>query len=292
MDALIRDIASAVSRATGATFTAQQQNEASGGCINHALFLTGDTRRYFVKTNRASRIAMFEAEAEGLDEILQTNTLRAPRPICHGTSGNTAFLVLESLEFGGTGDAAEMGHRLAALHRHCADRFGWKRNNTIGSTPQDNTWANDWVDFWRDCRLGAQLKLAQENGLSPSLQKLGEPLLEVLPAFFSSYAPAPSLLHGDLWGGNAAFLRTGEPVVFDPAVYYGDRETDLAMTELFGGFPSRFYAAYRETWPLDAGYTARKSLYNLYHLLNHANLFGGTYLHQSEAAMRKLLAAL
>jgi fructosamine-3-kinase len=144
----------------------------------------------------------------------------------------------------------------------------------------------------RDQRLGFQLRLAAQNSLGTKLQRLGELLLANLEGFFPGYRPPASLLHGDLWGGNAAFAISGEPVVFDPAVYYGDREADLAMTELFGGFDSRFYAAYREAWPLDPGYGTRKTLYNLYHILNHANLFGGGYVSQTENMLQRLLAEL
>jgi len=184
-----------------------------------------------------------------------------------------------------------LGRQLAALHRVTHTRFGWHRDNTIGSTPQINTQKNDWVTFYREQRLRYQLELAAENGYGGSLQRRGEQLLERLPAFFISYRPRPSLLHGDLWGGNHAALTDGTPVIFDPAVYYGDREADLAMTELFGGFGSGFYSAYRAAWPLDPGYRVRKDLYNLYHVLNHLNLFGGGYRGQAEQMVDRLLAA-
>ena len=136
------------------------------------------------------------------------------------------------------------------------------------------------------------MRLAGENGYGAQLQRPGERLLDALPAFFAGYLPQPSLLHGDLWGGNHAFLADGAPAIFDPAAYFGDREADLAMTELFGGYPADFYAAYRAAWPLDAGYAARRNLYNLYHILNHANLFGGGYAQQAEEMMQRLLAEL
>jgi len=137
--------------------------------------------------------------------------------------------------------------------------------------------------------LGFQLQLATEKGYGGQLQSLGEKLLDALPAFFAGYAPQPSLLHGDLWKGNRAFTADGVPTIFDPAIYFGDRECDVAMTELFGGYPASFYAAYHAEWPLDAGYARRRDLYNLYHILNHTNLFGGGYVRQAEQVMQKLL---
>ena len=175
------------------------------------------------------------------------------------------------------------------MHRTTRAEFGWVRDNTIGATPQPNTPDPDWVRFWARQRLGFQLALAARNGHGGALQRLGETLLGRLPDLLD-HAPAPSLLHGDLWGGNLGYMRDGEPVIYDPAVYYGDREADLAMTELFGGFGGDFYAAYREAWPLDPGYASRRDLYNLYHVLNHLNLFGGGYLGQALNLLGRLLA--
>ncbi|MGQ9685924.1 MAG: fructosamine kinase family protein [Thiobacillaceae bacterium] len=285
-------IAAAIERATGKPFTPRADRAAGGGCINTARILEGsDGRRYFVKTNRASRLAMFEAEAAGLEAIRATGTVRVPTPICSGSSGDEAWLVLEYLDMGGRGSAADLGRRLAALHRQTWDRYGWHRDNTIGSTPQINTPCADWIEFYRVHRLGHQYALAVRHGAPHRLLKRGEQLLAGLEGFFVGHRPAPSLLHGDLWGGNFAYCQ-GEPVLFDPAVYFGDREADLAMTELFGGFPGDFYAAYREAWPMDAGYRVRKDLYNLYHVLNHFNLFGGGYLPQAEHMTERLLAEL
>ncbi|OOY41228.1 hypothetical protein BOV91_12580, partial [Solemya velum gill symbiont] len=164
------------------------------------------------------------------------------------------------------------------MHRKTADAFGWNLDNTIGSTPQLNDWNKSWINFWREQRLGYQLQLAGHQG---SLQRQGEKLLESFHLLID-HAPQPSLLHGDLWGGNIGYDDSGNPVIFDPALYFGDREADIAMTELFGGFGREFYAAYNAAWPLDAGYPIRKKLYNLYHILNHLNLFGSGYLGQAE----------
>jgi fructosamine-3-kinase len=163
-------------------------------------------------------------------------------------------------------------------------------DNTIGSTPQKNTPRQDWVAFWREQRLGYQLQLAARQGHGGALQRQGEQLLEYLPDFFTDHRPQASLLHGDLWSGNYSIDSQGQPVIFDPAVYFGDREADLAMTELFGGFGAEFYAAYNSSWPLEPGYAVRKTLYNLYHILNHLNLFGGGYLSQAQRMIQHLLA--
>jgi len=285
-------IAGEIAAASGAPFSIAARRSAGGGCINQAHILEGGGRRYFVKSNRAERLPMFEAEADGLRELARCGAIRVPQPVCCGAAAGSAFLALEYIEFGagGRGGAARLGARLAALHRTGAAQFGWRRDNTIGATPQINTWNDAWVDFWHERRLGFQLRLAAEHGAGNRLQREGEKLLERLPRFFADYRPLPALLHGDLWGGNAAFDAAGNPVIFDPAVYYGDREADLAMTELFGGFGADFYAAYRDSFPLDPGYATRKTLYNLYHVLNHYNLFGGGYLGQAERMMGVLLA--
>ncbi|HCU52875.1 MAG TPA: hypothetical protein DIC36_00855 [Gammaproteobacteria bacterium] len=290
--ALSDSIALAISRATGQAFRVDRSHSAGGGCINTTEVLLGQDQQYFVKLNSAAQLHMFEAEAAGLREMETSNTIRVPTPICTGEAGGQAFLVLEFLDLCGRGGAATdraLGEQLAALHRTRAEHFGWWRDNTIGSTPQINTRENDWVSFYREHRLRYQLELASDNG-GPQLLRRGETLLEALPDFFTDYQPVPSLLHGDLWGGNHGALRDGTPVIFDPAVYFGDRETDMAMTELFGGFGSGFYAAYREEWPLDPGYRVRKDLYNLYHVLNHFNLFGGGYAGQAVRLIQSLLA--
>jgi fructosamine-3-kinase len=171
-----------------------------------------------------------------------------------------------------------MGRLLAALHRHTGPRFGWAADNWIGLAPQINGWADDWASFFFEKRLEPQVRRARQNGF---------PVDPPPRSLLSDHKPDPSLLHGDLWSGNVGFTAGG-PVMFDPAVYYGDREADLAMTELFGGFPAAFYAAYRKELPVEDGYETRKHLYNLYHLLNHLNLFGSGYLPQVESTLRLL----
>ncbi|MBM3356611.1 MAG: fructosamine kinase family protein [Betaproteobacteria bacterium] len=284
-------IAAAISRATGAPFRVQSRQAVGGGCINAGYRVVDGARAYFVKLNESSRLAMFEAEAAGLEEIARSRTLRVPRPVCHGADDEASWLVLEHIELRSASQRSmrALGLGLARLHRVTAEWYGWSRDNTIGATPQVNTPSADWIAFWRVHRLGFQLRLAAENGHRGRLLGEGERLLERLPVFFAGHAPGPSLLHGDLWSGNVAFDEAGAPVVFDPAVYYGDREADLAMTELFGGFAPGFYAAYDEAYPLDPGYARRKLLYNLYHVLNHLNLFGGGYRAQAERMIGELL---
>jgi len=288
------DIAAAIASAAGKAFSIESREAIGGGCINSACRVTGGGRSYFVKTNDAGKAYMFAAEADGLAAIAATNTVRVPQPVCHGANDEASWLVVEFIALGRErpGGMRTLGRRLAALHRTMQDRFGWHRDNTIGTTPQINTPSGDWLAFWREHRLRYQLALAARNGYAGALQREGERLMDRLPAFFKTYAPLPSLLHGDLWSGNAAFDQDGAPVIFDPAVYYGDREADVAMTELFGGFSSEFYAGYREAFPLDPGYAVRRDLYNLYHVLNHLNLFAGGYLAQAQRLMGRLLASV
>lgn len=285
------EISAQISRATGQPFTASHQRPVGGGSINRAYAVVDTSRpncAYFVKLNQASQLSMFEAEALGLQEISKSHTIRVPEPICWGTVGSSAYLVLEWLDLGyGTHQAWRvMGQNLAAMHRVTSDRgFGWSQDNTIGSTPQPNPWCDDWVDFFTQHRIEFQLRLAHTRG---GRFPKGDRLLEQIPNLLSGHYPEPSLVHGDLWTGNAVVTQLDEPVIVDPATYYGDREVDLAMSELFGSFPADFYRAYNEAYPLTEGYQQRKVLYNLYHVLNHFNLFGGSY----EAQANRMIATL
>ena len=285
------DIASAISEATGVDFSPARQSSLPGGCINRAFRLSDANGDWFVKTNRADRLHMFEAEADGLAALAASNTFAVPHALCTGCSGDASYIVMQHLELGHGNPVSwgRAGRRLADMHLARAESFGWARDNTIGTTPQHNERHADWIGFWRGQRLGFQLEEAARNGHAGRLQKLGDQLLARF-AVLLDHEPQPSLLHGDLWGGNISFTGSGEPVLYDPAVYHGDREAELAMTELFGGFSADFYAAYREAWPLDSGYAVRKTLYNLYHVLNHLNLFGGGYRSQAEHMMETLLA--
>ncbi len=282
-------IAQHISAKTGTAFVIEQHHAVGGGCINQAYQITNGHQSFFLKVNQAARVAMLEAEALGLKEMYDSQTIRVPKPICWGTADSTAYLVLEWLDLGYSGDAAwsRMGEQLAAMHRVSSDRgFGWHQANTIGATPQPNPWTATWLEFYREHRLRHQFRLAARRGGHFPRQ---HEIFMALPDLLADHHPAPALVHGDLWSGNAAVTRSGEPVILDPATYFGDREVDIAMTELFGRFPAAFYDAYQATYPLDAGYAKRKILYNLYHILNHFNLFGGSYESQANRMVDQLL---
>ena len=257
-------IAAAIAKSIDAPLQIENPSRVAGGCINNAYLIQGGGQRLFVKTNGAHCAPMFEAEADALVRLAATGAIRVPKPAGTGIAGGQAWLALEFLDLGSPDpDWSRLGRELAGLHRHDCDRFGWHRDNSLGTTAA---------------------------GYRGKLQDQGGQLLERLERFFDDYQPLPSLLHGDLWLGNAGFMTDGTPVVFDPACHYGDREADLAMTELFGEFPPDFYRGYDEAWPLDPGYRLRKRLYRLYHLLNHLNLFGADYLEQCEQELGALLS--
>ena len=263
----------------------------SGGCISASFTALAGEDKVFIKTGDATRLAMFEAEADGLAALSRAGTHRVPAVLATGVAEGSAYLVLEWLDLKPMEtreDAEAAGHALAELHRNTGERYGWTRDNFIGSTPQANPESDSWPFFFARQRLRPQLALARQNDYPRELRVDGERLAEAVPALLFEYRPTPCLLHGDLWHGNAA-MADGRPALFDPAVYYGDREADLAMTELFGGFPGAFYLAYREAFPLDHRFQQRKNLYNLYHILNHLNLFGRSYLGQAERMLKKLL---
>jgi fructosamine-3-kinase len=289
---LWENIKNDIESATGVSAEIEQQGSVGGGCINQAARIQYGDSAYFVKLNTASGHAMFSAEAQGLAELRRCAALRIPKPVCVGSDAGSAWLVMEYLPLGGHGDSVKLAEGLAAMHRISHAAFGWEIDNTIGSTPQENAWMDDWVDFWRERRLRFQSDLAARHGAGTALVSKVERLIDEFPVLFDGYRPAVSLLHGDLWSGNYAFTTSDEPAIFDPAVYYGDHEADIAMTELFGGFGRDFYAAYNNAWPLDHGYRVRKTLYNLYHILNHFNMFGGGYASQAQRMTESLLAEL
>ena len=282
-------IAQAITQATEKTFAIADTRSVSGGCINQGYKISGNGTEYFVKLNDASQVEMFAAEALGLKQMYDTQTITVPQPICWGTAENSSYIVLQWLDLGAGNSQSwiEMGRQLAAMHRQgTSDRFGWERNNTIGSTPQINTWTDNWADFFAEHRIGYQLKLAKRRGGSfPDTNKVVHAVRDKL----ADRQPEASIVHGDLWSGNAAIASDGAPVILDPATYYGDRETDIAMTELFGGFPAAFYRGYNEAWQLDSAYQQRKSIYNLYHVLNHFNLFGGGYANQAKRILNGII---
>ena len=253
----------------------------SGGCI-HQSYVWGD---YFIKTNSADQWPNLHAEAEGLKAIAATKTIRVPEVIQKGRLDDLSYLVLERLDLQSGGDEAALGEHLAALHDITQERYGFSEDNFIGATPQPNPMTDDWVDFFRDQRLGHQLKLLETKGIRfEEADRLLDHLTDILPA-----SPPASVIHGDLWSGNKAFLSDGTPVVFDPSTHFADAECDLAMTELFGGFSRRFYEAYRAHRPAPENVSDLHEIYRLYHILNHAYLFGGGYATQACSIMRRYI---
>jgi protein-ribulosamine 3-kinase len=285
-------IAAELGALTGARCAAAPERRVPGGSINECYRWPSSHGALFVKLAARAALPMFQAEAAGLEELAHARAVRVPRVLASGAAAAAAFLALEWIEAGAASAACEarLGEGLAALHAVTAAQFGWRRDNTIGSTPQANTPGANWAEFFRERRLRPQLELAVRRGFGALLGEPGEQLLQGLPGLLGAHRPAASLLHGDLWGGNWLVAASGEPVLFDPAVYYGDRETDLAMTHLFGGFGAAFYLAYDAAAPLPSGWQTRQRLYNLYHVLNHANLFGAAYARQASHSIAQLLA--
>jgi protein-ribulosamine 3-kinase len=289
-----KNIAEALTRAIGAPVHEASRRAVTGGSISGCWRFETGRGPIFVKSGTASAAQPFASEAAGLAVLAHAQAVRVPKVLAAGSWTQGAFIALEWIDLRAATKASEalLGEQLAWQHRATQARFGWERDNTIGATPQPNAWSPDWITFLRERRLLHQLDLATRHGAHVHAIERGRLLCELMDAFFASYRPVPSLLHGDLWGGNWGTDEDGLPVIFDPAVYYGDREADIAMTRLFGGFGHAFYTAYQSTWPLDPAAGTRCTLYNLYHVLNHYNLFGGGYLAQAESMIEKLLAEL
>jgi fructosamine-3-kinase len=259
----------------------------SGGCIHQARALYADNEApLFLKYCPRSKISLLQTEANALEAIQNTRTVRVPRPILCEIVEENACLVLEFVEFEkpSAQNWQQLGKQLAQLHRTTASTFGWHEDNWIGNTPQINTNSADWITFFRDSRIAPQLNLAAQNG-NPF--RHGPELLQKIPDLLKNHDPQPALIHGDLWAGNVGFANNA-PIIFDPAAHLADRECDLAMTRLFGGFPNAFYSAYQNEWPLPKDASARLPLYQLYHILNHANLFQGSYLQQAQYLIDEL----
>ncbi len=285
---LLEELSKQINTHQDSTFSITDYESVGGGSINSSYKLSNGELSFFVKLNNSRFADMFAAEAQGLEEIVNSQTLHAPKPIAYGEHQDTTYIIMEYLPLGG-GDKHSietLGEQLAAMHKITQKQHGWHIDNTIGSTLQINTYCEDWCEFFGQYRLAYQFDLAASNGYPLSQ---ADKLLSDLNLIID-HQPSASLLHGDLWSGNYGICEDGTPVIFDPAVYHGDRETDIAMTELFGGFPSRFYEAYWHYFPQEAGYSTRKTLYNLYHIVNHLNLFGGSYYSQAERMIAALLS--
>jgi fructosamine-3-kinase len=288
------EIRAALQDLLGSTVLSTPSIRVEGGCTHECFRFETTKGPVFVKVADVTSRNQFDAEVAGLAELQSADAIRVPTTVSVGAVGNHALLVLEWLDLSKSTAAsdARLGEQLAKQHRVTRNQYGWRMNNYVGATTQPNVWSTDWLHFWRTHRYGAQLNLAVINGADGRFLERATLLNVLMDSFFTSYIPDASLLHGDLWSGNYAVDNQGTPVIFDPAVYYGDRECDLAMTLLFGGFSRNFYAAYESAWPLDDGWRARIELYNLYHVLNHYNLFGGQYLARAATMVEKLLAEL
>lgn len=266
------------------------QYSVAGGCISDANIVTTKSgKSFFVKTNSNAIKDMFSKEANGLKELEKANVIRVPKVFY----ADSDFLIIENISAKSRDKLfwKNFGRNFARLHQYTNANFGFYENNYIGSTPQINIVKNkesvDWTEFYFNKRLLYQFKLAENNGYaSEELRKSFSQLENIIYTVLKDCNAQPSLLHGDLWSGNFIIDETGNACLIDPAVYFGHREADLAMTKLFGGFDNRFYSAYNEAYPFDEGYEYRENIYKLYHVLNHLNLFGTGYYHQAVSLMK------
>ncbi|XP_062156590.1 protein-ribulosamine 3-kinase, chloroplastic isoform X2 [Alnus glutinosa] len=251
-----------------------------GGCINLANRYDTDAGSFFVKTNRSIGPSMFEAEALGLGAMYETRTIRVPKPFKVGPlPRGGSYIIMEFIEFGySRGNQSVLGRKLAEMHKAGKSEkgFGFNVNNTIGSTPQINSWSLDWIQFYGEHRLGYQLKLALDQYGDRTIYEKGQRLVKSMGPLFENVEIEPCLLHGDLWSGNISSDNNGEPVILDPACYYGHNEAEFGMSWC-AGFGGSFYNAYFEVIPKQPGFEKRRDLYMLYHYLNHYNLFGSGY---------------
>lgn len=275
----------------GSEVKVRNRQSAGGGCINRCEVVElSNGRRIFTKRNRSSFAGLFAGEAAGLEALETPGAPRVPEVYGFHDDGQEQIIILEHIESGAkaAGFWEEFGSELAELHRTSApEGFGFVRDNHIGATEQPNAWNESWLEFFAEKRIRFQIELARERGRADDgMVRRCETFIRRMPEFLIE-PERSALLHGDLWGGNYMVDDQGAPVLIDPAVYYGHREADLAMTELFGGFGSRFLAAYHEAWPLEPGYEERRDAYNLYHMLNHLNLFGHSYASSVNAILNR-----
>jgi len=278
------NIQSHVQEVIGKTINFLHKSPVNGGDSHSAFHITDKNTEHslFIKVNHKNYHPVFIAEFDSLHAISLTQSILTPQVICHGRSGQYSYLVMEYLHLSSSGDEYALGQKLAEFHQTSIQKktphaFGFDQDNYIGLTLQKNIWTTNWRDFWIEQRLKPQLQLAYQNNFGYELETLQSSLLQASEIILANHFPEASLVHGDLWNGNKAYYEQ-VPIIFDPASYYADREVDIAMTYLFGGFSNEFYQGYNNTWPLNAGYSQRQTLYNLYHMLNHLNLFGSGYL--------------
>ncbi|AUJ35113.1 fructosamine kinase family protein [Vibrio vulnificus] len=262
----------------------------SGGDINECYMISDGEQRYFVKINSKDFLSKFQVEAENLRLLRQTDSVTLPELVLIGNTKSNAFIILNFLPTKPLEDpenSYKFGQQLAYLHLWGEQKeYGCDQDNYLGATLQPNAWHKKWSTFFSEQRIGWQLQLLKEKGVTFGVI---DEIVEVVARQLLNHNPRPSLIHGDLWHGNVALSAFG-PICYDPACYWGDRECDIAMTELFGGFNAEFYRGYEDIAPLPFGYTQRKEIYNLYHILNHCNQFGGHYLEQAQKSIDKILS--
>lgn len=291
-NSLIKHLEHKISLSCNAVFQSDSIKSIVGGDINQAYCIQSDNQKFFVKLNATKHLQMFHREAQGLSLLASSNSFKVPRVIAYDSFEEHSFLILQYLDLSGSVQIENFAKTLAKLHQVKQSQYGLKQDNFIGLTPQKNSYCRCWQEFFAQHRLVYQLELLKAKGVNASSLHLVEQVIRSIDAFFIDYQPFPSLLHGDLWQGNYAFDPSGNAIIYDPACYYGDHEADLAMLELFGNPTEAFFAAYHAIFPIDAGYRQRKHLYNLYHILNHANLFGGGYLNQANRMAEQLLQVI
>ncbi|WP_371189267.1 fructosamine kinase family protein [Thalassotalea maritima] len=279
-----------IAKLTNCDFRIVKVEQLASGDINQAYKICSQQQCYFVKTNSKQHLDLFSAEALNLDLLNCSDELTVPDVVSYGTTNDRSYLVLEYLDMHPSplpplsADFYQLGVALANLHSaNQQAEFGWPEDNFIGLTPQVNDYHDNWHEFFCENRLGFQLDLLAQKSVVIDKQDI----LARCTALLSSHQPIPCLVHGDLWSGNIGFTKTS-PCLFDPACYYADREVDIAMSELFGRFDDSFYAGYNDTAPLDSGYQQRKVVYNFYHILNHANMFAGSYLAQVNTFIKQI----
>lgn len=286
------EIESAISVACDMSLTIVNSRICTGGSINDCQIVTMNKGPdFFVKSNSAagSLKNMFALEFRALSLLAQPAVICLPRPLLFADN----FIVMESFDFGSQSEnwAEQIGRQLAHLHLATAgDCYGFEADNYLGTSLQKNTWSESWLNFWRENRLSAQLEsFAEKTSATDSLVRQGRKLVDRLDSILADVQPPAVLLHGDLWSGNASATATGEPVIFDPASYYGHNEAEFGMMRMFGGFGSRCEGAYSEIWPFEDESERRISLYRLYHELNHLNLFGNSYYESCLATIKAVL---
>jgi protein-ribulosamine 3-kinase len=280
---LLSSVEAALTRAHGESVRIRTNRPLGGGSINDTRLIDTTAGTFVLKSNAEAPRGMFRAEADGLAALAGSGTaLTIPRVIARHDDA-PAFLVLEYLAPGVRAADFDdrLGRGLAELHRATTARYGFAADNFCGRTPQPNPWADRWIDFYAEARLGHQVRLASAGGLLSTRDRdVLDALIANLNGWIDDPVDGPSLIHGDLWSGNLHVDARRRPALLDPATYFAHREAELGMMTLFGGFSSRVFAAYDEAFPLDPGWEERNPLYQLYHLLNHLNLFGGGYLGQ------------